>query len=479
MILPKIEVRYLHFLIIFLLSIVIGFIFLNVNKDICMNGNVARFHSEIGYNFYKENSVKVNYDRINYAHEFITKEDKLLDYADFDADAFDGNKTFLEPKDTVGYGVLLGLIWKITGSFRHRDIRILQIIIFSLIVVLFYMVVFLLFNSYSFSLLCSFLLLSFTPLSCLNAQAHRDIWAFYGGVIILFSLLKFFKNNGSVFSLLIGGIAFTLCQWIRSPVFFCLPSLLIVFWFFYKKNFLKAFLVLGLVNVFLFWLPFAVYNKIAHGDYIASCAGHGLLVGLGGKEKPNKWGFLWDDNDVAKFVKSRSGMDLKTHSIEYDAMAKQLFWELVREDPKYFIGVLLSRTKEMFCCKFGFSFFLDNFMSGGGFLHKVKAALKEPVKFVLKLTDFIYNRLFFIELYVLLGWLGLLVMFFRKKYFETFIIFAAMAPFFAIFTSHIEGRYLIVVYWVLSIPLAYFLYCAKDLFLYVYSKVVNIISSHN
>ena len=125
-------------LILVLLALVASttFVFVNYKSDFYLG--LLSPQGEIGYNFYRYNSIKLNPQR----HAKISKEQQLrghrVDYADIDHERFGPPTKYYGIQDTVGYGVLLGLLWKVTGSLRYRDMLILQILMYSFIMFLFY-----------------------------------------------------------------------------------------------------------------------------------------------------------------------------------------------------------------------------------------------------------------------------------------------------------------------------------------------------
>ena len=343
----KLNVKQVHLIILIVLSLIINLFFLSFNLGYKnFYSGLISAHGEIGCNFYKYNSIKLNPKQSGYVSSF-SKEGELVDYGVVKNKDFGKPTIFRDVNDTIGYGVLLGLIWKITGSLKYRDVQILQVIIFSFLMILFYFIVYMIFASYNFAFLCSCLLLCFYPLIYLNVQPLRDIWGYYGLIILLFALLRFFKFNMRMGWLIICGIFFALCQYIRPTIFFNLLLILPVFGYFFRNEkikLLKAFSVFFVSNLLFFWVPFMTYNKIAYNHYFVSCSGHGLLAGLG--QFKNKWEIKLDDGSVASVVHRQFGF--KGGTVDYNKGAKKIFYEYVKDDPIYFCKTILYRFPSLF-----------------------------------------------------------------------------------------------------------------------------------
>jgi len=75
---------------------------------------------------------------------------------------------------------------------------------------LIYQIGLMLFDSTAVAFYSGIALLCFFPIIFLNVQVLRDIWAYYGLVILLYTSLRFLHAQTSLWHLAIGGILFRL-----------------------------------------------------------------------------------------------------------------------------------------------------------------------------------------------------------------------------------------------------------------------------
>ncbi len=395
----------------------------------------------------------------------------LIDYSSLDHSVYAAPTEYRSINDTVGYGILLGLLWKITGSCHYWHIQLLQAILFSLFMWLFYDIAFLLFGNVYIAIFCSVAHLFFFPLIYLNVQAMRDIWAYYALLILLYGLLSYFLKHASISRLVLCGIIFAVFQGIRPTVVFTLATLsLALWWWFRKTQPKKVFTALGILwitNIIFFWLPFMVYNKIAYDQYIVSPAGQDLYEGLG--EFPNDKGYVMDDGIFEQEMKEKYGLALGTMAC--DDKGKELFMQAVKADPIFYIKCLTQRVRFLFLFNPLWTSYVDNlFYDAGTIKQKVAVIVHSPASFFMKLLDYAGAKLFYVEFFLLLGWLGFMVLLWQKKYFPVLIIMAVVLSSVSKFPSHMESRYLVNFYWAFSFFVGYLAWSCKEYFLKRASK---------
>lgn len=440
-----------HIVILFAMSLVINGVFLWINyqnKDYCYG--ILMPHGEVGYNFYKYNSIKINPERMELIKKLQEKSDVLINYSDISPEKFGGPTAYRSVYDTVGYGVVLGLIWKITKSLRYVDVQILQIIIFSFLMILIYQIALMLFGSATVAFICSIALLCFFPIIFQNVQANRDIWAYYGIVILLYAFLAY-KQKKSLITLIIGFSLFSIMQFIR-PIIVLVPLFLcgVLGWhYIYRRKTLKPFLIILLLfvltNGFFFWLPFCAYTKKAHNRYFVGSAIL-LIEGLG--EEENKWGYKLDDAWYEFFMRDTYG--LKAGTPQSEDKAKEIFWIAFKEDPVFFFKLFLKRCVSAILPNLPWSFYPESLYENcSTFLDKIKISFFSTKVFL----DF-WSRLLYVRLFLIGGYIGALLLLLRRRYFDFLLLLGIVISSGVIFPSHIEYRYLVPFY---AVPFPLFL----------------------
>src|SRR3989338_3034676 len=239
-------------------------------------GDLAGFsvHSvrpvEYGYSIYKKNSIALNY----YHMPDMQRSIEQINLRD----------TPVPPsrQDTIGYGVILGLLWKIFNKPSMFYIQFIQMVVYSLSSVLLWRIL-LVYLSFITSFVCMIGFFLYTPLVYMNIVPIRDIWAFYGGIVLLYTFVQLlFRDEYGFKKVFIGGAIFAFCQFIRPTIFLQLftvsiVALLISFlWYPEKKRkLLKMVGVCFLTNGLFFWIPIISFNKYSYNRFFVSVSGHG------------------------------------------------------------------------------------------------------------------------------------------------------------------------------------------------------------
>lgn len=436
-------------IILIVAALIINMIFLYINYkkgEYCFA--MLTYHGEIGYNVAQQNIVKMNTDRTT-AIGLRQLQGGYVDYADIDHSVYRAPFKDPDPVDTIGYGVLLGLLWKLTGSYRYLDIQLLQVFIFSALMFLVYEVAYLLFLNQRKALFASVAHLLFFPLIFQNIQPLRDIWAYYGLIILVYAYLNFLKQ-GCWYRLVLWGILFPLMQWVRPTTFFAFVTLsaALIFYALFRKRVVG--LVFGMVlltamnNVIFFWIPFIAYNHQTYGRYFVGPVGRDLFAGLGEYENP--WKYQLSDKWYGLFMKNH--YPHLTTQLEQDDQAKKIFWRSVKERPLFFIKTLIMRLGAQLLPNLPWSIFPSELYAGTTtFIEKIKLGFK-------KLDVFfdVFVRAFYIRLFIIFGYLGIFLMLRHGYQYQVFVLISLMLGNAKTLLSHIEYRYLVPFYW----PLAFF-----------------------
>lgn len=453
----KRESYWREYIVLFLLSLLLNALFLYSTfkqGEYCFGTLIE--HGEVGYNLACHNSCKINPERVQCIAEKQQELGRYVDYAEIDHTLFGPPALHRDVGDTIGYGFILGLLWKITGSYRYRDIQLLQIFIFSLLMPLVFQCALLLFRSRRCALLCSTMLLLFFPLIFQNVQAHRDIWAYYGVVILLFTLLKFLSDELRPYQVIIGGLIFAGIQFVRPSVFCALLTVaaaLLVYGLLRQAEVKKiglAILIFAATNIVAFWIPFMLYNHHAYGRFFVGPVGQDLLEGIG--EYPNPWGYQLDDGWYHRFMKDQYPQLTTRH--ERDEQAKVLFKQAVRENPWFFVRSYLKRFIAQLLPNLPWSHYPEQLYQGClSLAAKIKLALTSP-----RVCRDLLFRMLYIRIFLVMGYMGLALLIVRKQWLPVLVLLGVIGGGFGKFASHLEYRYLVPFYWPFAFFVGYLMY---------------------
>ncbi len=440
-----------YYLLLFFLSLGINALFLyNSYKagQFCQGTLVE--HGEVGYNIARHNSWKVNPDRVQAINLKQRTLCRAVEYSELDHTCYGAPSAHRDVGDTIGYGCVLGVLWKITGSYNYLDVQLLQILVFSLLMLLIFQIALLLFNNVTCAVICSVTHLLFFPLIFQNVQAHRDVWAYYGVVVLVYALLKFLRDTMSIGALVGWGLLFSFIQFVRPSVFWALITISAAALLaclserhLFKKTVL-AVLIFFTTNMLGFWVPFMAYNNHTYGRFFVGPIGQDLIEGIG--EYPNPWGYQLDDDWFHDFMKKRYP-ELTTRQ-ERDDQAKLLFKQAIREQPLFFAGVFAKRFAAHLLPNVPWSYYPEALYKGCvSFMDKLKLGLRSP-----RVGLDLLGRMLYVRLFLFLGYLGAGLLLARRRYFELLVLVGIIMGGFGKFVSHIEYRYLVPYYW----PFAFF-----------------------
>lgn len=421
---------------------------------------VSKLHGNVAYNLYRHNSIRIDPALNEQVTQMQKIENRLIDYADIPETAFGIPTDPFPINDTIGYGVVLGLLWKLTGSLRFVDVQLLQIMLMCIALILFYHSALLLFADASIALTCGVSLLFFFPLFAMNVQPVRDVWAFYGVLSLLYGVIAFVCTpQHSLWNIALGTFAFSICQWVRPTAFLAMITFTCVLVGYayvdvrLRKKIINALALMWLINSIVFWMPFMMHNKNMYNRYFVGPVGLDLLEGLG--EYPNPWGYALDDQVIESIITQKYGVRFGTQ--EFEDCAKQDFWRAFHENPVFYFKNLFKRTVRLIVPPgLPWIYYTHSPYVQQGFTEKLKASLRSPGMFL----DFLARQCY-IRLYLLLGYIGLVMLAYRRRYFIVALVaFGVICAGFGKLPSHIEYRYLVPFYWGFAFFVGYAIYNA-------------------
>lgn len=415
---------------------------------------LTQLHGQVGYNINTFGSVNIDPELTARMDAQRQAQDQLVDFDGVESSLYQSPIKPFVTNDTIGYGLILGLLWKITRSFSFVDVQWLQIIIFSFLMLLLYRIVFILFSDKRFAFWACIAHLFFFPIIAMNVQPSRDIWAYYGVIIVLYGILKFIFDQGTVWNLAVCALGFGVCQFVRPSVFLALltiSAVMVVYGLMHKaliKKIMGMIIVLVCANIACFWLPFMTYNKVSYNRYFVGPVGLDLLEGLG--EFPNRWGYKLDDIWAANYICTKYNVQGGTP--EFDDKAKEEFAQAFNQEPAtYFINIF-KRLPSLILPGLPWIFYTSS-------PYGMCASIYEKITMIMSSGDLLFDflvRHVYIRLYLLLGYAGIILLLARRHYWIVGLLLGGvLLGGLGKLPSHIEYRYVVPYYWVFALFAAY------------------------
>lgn len=450
---------YLHVPLIGLVILLAG-VFLLTNKQSNYYAATLVPHGEVGYNLVMHRTITVNPERVAHVVTRQNLEGRAVDYAEVNHQLFAEPYTNRTIQDTIGYGVLLGGLWSLTGSFKYFDVQILQFIMMCIIVWFYYSLILQLSASRSIAYWSLGLLAFYAPLLHLNSQPHRDVWGFYGITILLWTFVSVIARSRSWWWGIPGGTFFVLCQWFRPTIIVGLLGItlaaVIARFLVERRTWLMGLKILALfwiLNGVLFWIPFMFYNKHAYGRFWVMSSGEALIAAFKVSDSPCGR-YKLDDERLGEWISSKIGAGYGT--LEFDDYLKERFYRMYHKYPfAYWRQVATNFMILIFPT-------LDWFDPGklfhplpkmSGFWKRLDLMIERvrcnPWYGLMELTARILARLIrTIGMLIFpLACLGLLIALWQGRFqLVLFLFLGGVLPAFGLVTSHIEPRYIIPYY---------------------------------
>lgn len=428
---------------------------------------------DLAYSVYRDYSFDAYTSKTNYNNGVVVKND-------------------ISPKripifEHPGYGWLMGLVWKVTGSLKYYDMQILQIVLFVWSCLLLYWGLLTLFEKDK-AFLMALSVPFFLPLLFLNVNPIRDVYCFYGAVVLFYLFMHGFYGKIPFVKVILSGFFIAFCQWMRPTIFGSLVVVsvfVLIYCLIYKKDKLKfiSFIVvlLTLTNIVAFWIPWSIFNKQVHGRYFAGPSGQQLLDSMGwrGPNKinpncPDTNNGLYCDACVTQYTIKRFNIDIKTTQIgtpEFDDQMKEAFWEWFWKDSIFWFKGLFWRIKKILFLDLTWSttpgWNWQYYNSFSRYSDRLRAAYLFGWY---GLCEFLFRR-WFVRLFMLFGYVGAFCLLYEKYYFLLGLLISltggGIAP---AIISHPEHRYLIPFYFLYPLCAGYFFYAVNLCLKFFYGK---------
>lgn len=418
---------------------------------------ITQAHAHVGFNFARYNSVWLSSELTAIMQQHMRSREEFYDVADLRDYSLSQQPDQPFPiNDTIGYGILLGLVWKITRSYALVDVQIIQIFLYLISLLFIYQIAFLLFRKKDIALFCTGAHLLFFPVIALAVQPVRDIWAYFATVLLLWITVRSIYAQMQLERLFLASSLFACMQYIRPTVFLALltvSSMLIILgilrmhiW----QKIIQCVSLLVLTNILFFWIPFITYNIYAYQRPLVGPIGQDLLEGLGEFENP--WGYKLSDEFVARYIGDKYRVRYGTP--EFDDKAHEEFKAAYTQKPAIYWRNIGRRLVQIFTPSLPWLFLKESpYKNCHDWQEKVCTMLSSWRLCI----DFLVRHLF-IKFFLLLGYIGMFIAWrdgFRSAVLLSLVI---MIGGLGKLPSHIEYRYLVPFYWVTAFFVGYAVY---------------------
>lgn len=372
--------------------------------------------------------------------------------------------------DPIFYSAFCASLWRILGAPSWWPLKILNIILFSFLTILLFKALSILFVDKKKALVSTFGVLMFFPLAYTNLAIPRDVHHYYFFVIFLYFALTYIFQKKSIGFLFLGALGIVFCQWVRPPILssFVVLSLLIILWgqieSKYKEKMYASLSVFWLTSIFLFWIPFCLFNKITYNKYFLSALGENMLSSLYGVPYPD--GDV-QEHSVGQFVERKVGHKMNCGSIESDNVCMNLYKEYATRYPFHILKCMLIRVRQMLWYDLSWRNYNPyKVTTSTSRWFKLKLALTSPSMF------FEFFARIYIRLLLVFGYIGMIIAYYRREYkILIFMIFGVILSSGYSWLFHIEDRVLAVHNWPFGLFAGYFLsFCYEFLILFIKNK---------
>lgn len=349
--------------------------------------------------------------------------------------------------DMPGYAVLLIFFRWLTGSESLIYIQIFQILIDGFLCGVIYSIAKHFFGK-KIGLIAAGLFAIYLPQGYLSVSPMRDFWVSLGTTLGFLSLTKFLEKKRTAF--LVGaGLAWGLASYFR-PVTFLLPIFLSFLWLFIDRwrIALRSGIIMTLTSV-LCLSPWIIRNYIQFDKFIPTRTAVFYSMWEGFGEFPNRFGAILNDEYTIKQMQDEGFQGLHT-SPEFDAFVKEKVIKVIRENPLWYLGVVIKRIPYAFVFNktpWGVGqddhlsyhkFFRDNPNQKSLMTYSFHLARVNPGFFVTKALDIVILLSAIIGIYL------------SRRQGKKLIFLVAIPLYFALIhiPIHIEGRYMVPSHWV-------------------------------
>ena len=251
-----------------------------------------------------------------------------------------------------GYPIAIALVWGVFGE-SNASIQLFQIVCDALAAVLVFLIAIELFP-YATALL-SGLLVAFAPQFSWNSVLLLpDTLAVFPLILAVYLLTRTFKRPHLV-TLILAGACLGLSCWLRANALFMAPLLAVAILFLFDKKRRCQFAGIFLAAALLVIAPLTIRNWIVFHHFIPVSLGAGqtMLEGISDYDPERKFGIPNTDMGIMKMEAEEHNRPdyystlFAPDGIKRDRMRVARAFDVIRQNPGWFVGVMVRRAGYM------------------------------------------------------------------------------------------------------------------------------------
>jgi 4-amino-4-deoxy-L-arabinose transferase-like glycosyltransferase len=287
--------------------------------------------------------LQENWRAIALVQELGAREHRLINPAEVNFKAVDTKPQWHPYVDEeIGTGILLAGLWELTGSERYVYGQLLQIAVDSLMVLLVYRIVALLFKRRRAALIAAALYAVFPPIAQHTAVVSPDIWAVDFTIAIVAVQLEAMSSAHRLRLLVLCGVIVGVGVYFRPnlilfPAALALASIGRNNW---RRHLRDAAGVTGIAVLLI--LPWTAINYEHFHRFIPTRTGLGVTLWGGLGEIPNAYGVNANETVIRAEV-HRARPNLVPFSPAYDAYLQNKALHLIEQHPLYYAKLVARR----------------------------------------------------------------------------------------------------------------------------------------
>lgn len=410
--------------------------------------NTARLLPQfsVAHNIVIGNGVSIDQEFVNKAGRFINEKQRLVDFNEL-LSKFSTGKLNNNPEitDTWGMAYLTAFFWKLTNSRSYLPIQFLQIIIDSLTVLPIFWLSVLLFSRKEIAIITSIIYVVFPSFLFLSTTLNRDYYSAWGIIWSTYLFISWMnKENKQWWRLFVAILVLSLSLWFRPTILF-VPGIWAIYYISHNRNLkgfktiIPIFIVMIGFEFLLFVLPFSLQYHAKYSEYNFSSGLNGGAFWAGLGEFENKYHFVCnDDSAKSRAVQLGYPKDGVLYTPEFSRILKDDAMNIVRNDPMFFVNVLVKRYTYFFFARppFGVSersniHFARMNLPFGDFVRQYPL---EAVELVVKAI-----------IALLLPICSLLLLWFRRNEWKSILLLLLLwqYPLIVHLPTHLENRYVV------------------------------------
>ncbi|MCS7184626.1 MAG: glycosyltransferase family 39 protein, partial [bacterium] len=358
--------------------------------------------------------------------------------------------------DMPGHGILLAILWYITGIRSFLPIQLLQMILDSFMTLFIFKISKQLFTQ-KIAVVASYLYALYIPEAWLSVLPIRDVWGTFGTILSTFYILRYMFNK-KIRYVLISGIITGITVYFRPTIIF-LPIILniaILIRYGLKKYIIST--TIAISCVFFILTPWILRNYYHFKRIIITRTPFYQTIWQGFGEFKNQFGAVNNDAYTIEQMK-KEGFKGRPGTIEYDEFIKPKVIKVIKEHPLWYLKIVIIRIPyALIINRIPWGILQDDrYWYHQMFAEKMhEKSLLNYIKIIAKANPGFLITKFFDCIILLTALAGLYII---RKEIKNFSILTLVPIYFILIhiPIHVEGRYMVPFHWIYLIFISVFI----------------------